>query len=114
MDRQAWFRRVIPLLVIYNLGERRSTFAWRKEERREEKLGEDEGEEPASRANFFFLFRRAQADALLTTTGLKDGQGCRTRGATPLVLAYWRDDRRPRRWSCWGSAGVGMGWTCGL
>lgn len=47
-DRQAWFRNVIPLLVIYNLGERRSTFAWRAEDRREQKLGEDEGEEPVS------------------------------------------------------------------
>lgn len=44
-ERQLWFRDVIGLLVLWNLGSRRSTFAWRKEERREEKLGEDEGEE---------------------------------------------------------------------
>lgn len=50
MERQGWFREVIPLLVLYNLGERRSTFAWRNEERREEKLGHDEGEEPVGRS----------------------------------------------------------------
>lgn len=45
-DRIEWFKTVLPLLVLWSLGERRSTFAWRHEDRREQKLGQDEGEDP--------------------------------------------------------------------
>lgn len=111
MDRQGWFREVIPLLVLYNLGERRSTFAWRKEERREEKLGQDEGEEPVSRV---FMLCRVEPDPLSISTGRQDGKVGRSRGATPVVLAHRRDGRRHRRWSCRRGARRGLGWAYGL
>lgn len=44
-DRQAFLRHVIELVVVWQLGERRTTFAWRPEDRRELKLAEDEGED---------------------------------------------------------------------
>ncbi|KAM0788584.1 hypothetical protein ACM66B_001706 [Microbotryomycetes sp. NB124-2] len=45
IDRQLLVKRVIPLLVMWNLGERRTVFAWREETRRQDKLGQDEGED---------------------------------------------------------------------
>ena len=42
--RQRLVRHVIELLVVWQLGERRTTFAWRAEARREDKFGADEGE----------------------------------------------------------------------
>ncbi|KAK4058532.1 hypothetical protein OIO90_000694 [Microbotryomycetes sp. JL221] len=51
-DRQAWVKKVIPLLVLWNLGERRTVFAWRPEQRREDKLGKDEGEDVVSDVTF--------------------------------------------------------------
>ncbi|GAA6014208.1 hypothetical protein JCM10207_006132 [Rhodosporidiobolus poonsookiae] len=44
--RQRWFRRVLELLVIFQLGERRTVYAWREVEKHAEKLGVAEGEEP--------------------------------------------------------------------
>ncbi|GAA5882082.1 hypothetical protein JCM1840_007546 [Sporobolomyces johnsonii] len=44
--RRDWFRRVMELLVVYQLGERRTVFAWRDEGRQAEVLGKGEGEEP--------------------------------------------------------------------
>ncbi|GAA6034397.1 hypothetical protein JCM8097_002705 [Rhodosporidiobolus ruineniae] len=44
--RQRWFRRVFELLVVWQLGERRTVFAWREAERHHEKLEKHEGEEP--------------------------------------------------------------------
>ncbi|TNY24506.1 hypothetical protein DMC30DRAFT_371020 [Rhodotorula diobovata] len=44
--RQGWFRQVIELVVVYHLGERRTTFAWRDADKHSEKLEKDEGEEP--------------------------------------------------------------------
>ncbi|GAA5828371.1 hypothetical protein JCM11251_006217 [Rhodosporidiobolus azoricus] len=44
--RQRWFRRVLELLVIWQLGERRTVYAWREVERHGEKLEKHEGEEP--------------------------------------------------------------------
>lgn len=36
VDRIEWFKDVLPLLVLWNLGERRTTFAWRPEDRRDQ------------------------------------------------------------------------------
>jgi hypothetical protein len=47
-ERMELFRELIYLLTVWQLGERRTTFAWRSDERRDQKLGEDEGEEPVS------------------------------------------------------------------
>lgn len=44
--RQHLFRHVIELLVVWQLGERRTTFAWRVEDRREDKFTSEEGEGP--------------------------------------------------------------------
>lgn len=44
--RQAWFRRVIELVVVYHLGERRTVFAWRETDKHQLKLDDAEGEEP--------------------------------------------------------------------
>ncbi|GJN87541.1 hypothetical protein Rhopal_000495-T1 [Rhodotorula paludigena] len=44
--RQAWFRRVIELVVVYHLGERRTVFAWRETDKHQLKLDDVEGEEP--------------------------------------------------------------------
>ncbi|GAA6050903.1 hypothetical protein JCM3770_002523 [Rhodotorula araucariae] len=43
--RQGWFRRVIELVVVYHLGERRTVFAWREGDRHSTKLEEMEGED---------------------------------------------------------------------
>ncbi|BGP38756.1 hypothetical protein JCM10450v2_002710 [Rhodotorula kratochvilovae] len=44
--RQDWFRRVIELVVVYHLGERRTVFAWREGDKHAAKLEELEGEDP--------------------------------------------------------------------
>ncbi|GAA5911167.1 hypothetical protein JCM6882_006596 [Rhodosporidiobolus microsporus] len=44
--RQRWFRRVLELLVVWQLGERRTVYAWREAEKHGEKLEGHEGEEP--------------------------------------------------------------------
>ncbi|GAA5852670.1 hypothetical protein JCM8547_002584 [Rhodosporidiobolus lusitaniae] len=44
--RQKWMRRVLELLVVWQLGERRTVFAWREAEKHHEKLEKHEGEEP--------------------------------------------------------------------
>lgn len=43
--RRDWFRWVVKLLVIWQLGERRTVFAWREEGKHGEKLGLEEGED---------------------------------------------------------------------
>ena len=45
-DRVKLFSQVIELLVVWQLGERRTNFVWREEGKRADKLGKDEGEEP--------------------------------------------------------------------
>ena len=47
-ERQQLFARVVELLVVWQLGERRTLFAWRDEERRGESLTKSEGEDPVS------------------------------------------------------------------
>ncbi|GAA5975680.1 hypothetical protein JCM5350_002690 [Sporobolomyces pararoseus] len=43
--RRDWFRWVVKLLVVWQLGERRTVSAWREEGKHGEKLGLEEGEE---------------------------------------------------------------------
>ncbi|GAA5830963.1 hypothetical protein JCM3766R1_006190 [Sporobolomyces carnicolor] len=43
--RRDWFRWVVKLLVIWQLGEKRTVFAWRDEARHGDKLGLEEGED---------------------------------------------------------------------
>ncbi|GAA6015880.1 hypothetical protein JCM11491_007224 [Sporobolomyces phaffii] len=43
--RRDWFRWVVKLLVVWQLGERRTVFAWRDQTRHGEKLGAEEGED---------------------------------------------------------------------
>lgn len=46
--RRDWFRWVVKLLVIWQLGEKRTVFAWRDEARHGDKLGLEEGEDAVS------------------------------------------------------------------
>lgn len=49
-ERMQLFRKIIELLTVWQLGARRTTFAWRDEKTHAETLGEHEGEEPVSLA----------------------------------------------------------------
>lgn len=52
-ERVALFSQIIELLVVWQLGERRTNFAWREESKRADKFGKDEGEEPVRCASPF-------------------------------------------------------------
>ncbi|GAA5949922.1 hypothetical protein JCM21900_005524 [Sporobolomyces salmonicolor] len=68
--RQDWFRRVMELLVVYQLGERRTVFAWREEGRQGEVLRREEGEEPGiEMGKHIGVEVRAQWKALLVEMG---------------------------------------------
>jgi hypothetical protein len=54
--RQKWVRRVLELLVVWQLGERRTTFQWREADRHHAKLTEEEGEEPVRCLSVSFCF----------------------------------------------------------
>ncbi|KAK4053528.1 hypothetical protein OIV83_001696 [Microbotryomycetes sp. JL201] len=87
-DRQSFVKRVIPLLVMYNLGERRTVFAWREESRRQDKLAHDEGEDadvamgPAVgkqvRREWFWLLGEIVGGIVLSAAGI---------GATTWIIA---------------------------
>jgi len=49
--RRDWFKWVVSLLVVWQLGERRTVFAWRDAEKHGDKLGLEEGEETVSFRN---------------------------------------------------------------
>lgn len=49
-DRRDLFAHIIELLVVWQLGERRSVFAWREEKKWADKFTDSEGEDPVSRS----------------------------------------------------------------
>lgn len=56
-ERRRWFQWVIELVVIWQLGERRSLFVWRDGEKHALKLDVAEGEEPVRHSPRYFLLR---------------------------------------------------------
>lgn len=53
LERQQLFAQVFELLVVWQLGSRRSTFAWREEASQAKALAETEGEDAVSLFPFF-------------------------------------------------------------
>lgn len=53
LTRRQWFQWVIELVVVWQLGERRTTFVWRDGEKHSLKLDVTEGEEAVSPSNTF-------------------------------------------------------------
>jgi hypothetical protein len=60
--RRDWFRWIVKLLVVWQLGERRTVFAWRDEGKHGEKLGLEEGEDAVSLTNTSPYFGSFAAD----------------------------------------------------
>lgn len=66
-------RRVLELLVVWQLGERRTTFQWREADKHHAKLTAEEGEEPVRRLPFSPSFSRAYS-SLPSSQGVEMGK----------------------------------------
>ncbi|GAA5909464.1 uncharacterized protein JCM6883_003953 [Sporobolomyces salmoneus] len=86
--RQEWFRWVVKLLVIWQLGEKRTVFAWREEAKHGEKLGLEEGED-ADLQMGPAVGKRVKKE----WTSLLIELGSQTFTALPIRLYHWTDRR---------------------
>ncbi|GAA6002425.1 uncharacterized protein JCM10292_006651 [Rhodotorula paludigena] len=88
--RQLWFRRVIELVVVYHLGERRTVFAWRETDKHQLKLDDVEGEEPGIEMGpHIGVAVRTEWRNLLIEMGSVLGGAAVAVGGAALALARW-------------------------
>lgn len=88
-ERRRWFQWVIELVVVWQLGERRSLFVWRDGEKHALKLDAVEGEEPVRHSCATFSYTIAgfppchglltafySGSSLFLSAGYRDGPAC--------------------------------------
>jgi len=111
--RQGWFRQVIELVVVYHLGERRTTFAWRDADKHSEKLEKDEGEEPV-RLLVSTLLPLSRAPSLTLPHVLSAGRRARSSRRQEDCRSVEESARRDGLCAGWcrGPSGGGRG-LCG-